>query len=83
MLPGQTNTIIRCRLLVRFLAKIVSKKFILNLVTALIARAGMDFSKIRVKLAENRPKISHLCEGWHQFLKKLGILVKMLHKWLV
>ena len=50
---------------------------------ALCARAGMDFSKIRVKLAKKWPKISPLCEGWHRFLKKLGILVKMLHEGLV
>ena len=50
---------------------------------ALCARAGMDFSKIWVKSAKNRPKISPMCEGWHQFLKNLGILVKMLHEGLV
>ena len=47
------------------------------------ARAGMDFSKIWVKLAKYRLKISPLCEGWHRFLKNLGILVKMLHEGLV
>ena len=50
---------------------------------ALCARAGMDFSKIHVKLAKNRLKISPLCKGWHRFLKKLEILVKMLHEGLV
>ena len=36
----------------------------------------MDFSKIQVKLAKNRLKISPLCKGWHRFLKNLGICTK-------
>ena len=40
----------------------------------------MDFSKIGVKLAENRPKISPLCEGWHGFLLNPGKIDQKLAK---
>ena len=48
----------------------------------LSARAGMDFYQIRIIWTNNWPKISPFCEGWHQVLQNLGILMKN-HKGLV